>query len=398
MKIKLYNSVLKGTVSLPSSKSYTHRALICSSLCQGTSIINEPLFCDDTLSTIKLLRNLGVNITYTFNQIIVKSSGRWQIKGRLDCEDSATTLRMIIPVLSFFSDAFTIECSERLCERIKTEEIKDLAGLQITVAKDRVFVKGKVKNKISITHRLTSQWSSGALLLLPLSKGSLKTSQVGNPYLQMTMAMMKQFGVDVISSTEGLVCNNEYTQAQVTIEPDFSNGSFFLNMKELNRIKITNLKIAKTEQGDYEYQNMLKKYKGNEKEITFNMGKYPDLVIPLAFLASIKNNKKTVISGLEKLKYKESNRITSIVKTLKTLGAHIIYFNNTLYIEGQKSLPGGKSIDSFNDHRIIMGVVSIMKRIKEPIIIENCEAVSKSFPEFFRIYALIGGKYDFIVS
>lgn len=403
MNIKIYPSSLSGTVTIPPSKSITHRALICASLANGESIIYNPLFSDDTIATISCLKSLGVDIFTKDDRIIISGKSNYRIKGRLDAKDSASTIRFLIPIISVFYDEFTIYGSKRLMQRLKTEDLNLIKGLAFTINLDNVIVSGKLDRNLRICEKSTSQFISGLLLSQSLREGKLTIDSLDNPYIKLTLDVMKAFNVEYKNhQTIGMYKNIEYT-----VESDFSSASFFIAMMLNNKgLKIKGLNFNSI-QGDKRFINFLElmgaKFikdnnlficvDSNMRGIDLDLSLYPDLVPILAFVAAISKGVMR-IKGISKLEFKESNRIIALYKSLKSLGANIEIASNTLIIKGKDRLKGDCIISGENDHRIIMSLAAISSSVSKPFVIEGAQYVDKSFPDFFTCFYKIGGKYE----
>lgn len=397
MEVTIYPQKLKGEVIIPPSKSLTHRALICASLADGISTIYNPLYSDDTYATISCLKSLGVKIDEYKDKIIVHGVKEYSLRGRLDAKDSASTIRFLIPIISLFINDFTFYGSKRLMERINTPDLLALDGLKFTFALDCVNIKGKLNNNLHLSDNITSQFISGILFTTPYTNILLKNYD--NPYIDLTKSMINYF-----------LRNNKYEPQEIEIESDFSSASFFIAMMLNNDIKINNLHFNSL-QGDKRiisiFEEMGARFKkdsntltcllGMTNGITINLSKNPDLVPIVAAVASISKGRSR-ITGIEKLQYKESNRIKSIYESLKAIGADIEIENHDLIINGKEFLEGNNTISGFHDHRIIMSLVALSSKVKYPYVIKGYEDVKKSFPNFWDLYQLIGGKYDCKIS
>ena len=395
MKTTFYPSFLNGSINLPSSKSLTHRALICAALADGESQIINPLYCDDTLATMSCLKALGVEITSKDNALLIKSNKNLLIKDKIDVGESASTLRFLIPILLHFQDKVRIYASNRLIQRIQTKDLMSLKGLNFNFTSSYIEVFGKIEDDLVLSEEITTQWISGFLFTLPLTSLKLRVENQKNAYVKLTMDMMKSFGIDVNYRNNVFSSNNIYQPSKVLIEGDLSNASFFINMSRFYPIEINNYNQDSI-QGDVIYKDLVERIDSSIEMINIDMEDYPDLVIPLACFASV-SGKEIKLSNLKKLRYKESDRIASIADVLVRLGAKVKIEGNCLIIYGQNNLIGGVSVDSYNDHRIVMGLVSIASKVIKPFTILNCEAVNKSFPAFFNVYKSIGGIYEISV-
>lgn len=405
MDITIIPNQLTGEVLIPPSKSYTHRALICAGLSKGRSIINNPLFSDDTMMTINALRTFGVTININTNYLEVFGVEEFKVSGPIEVCDSASTLRFLLPILAISNDEFIIKGSRRLMERVNTSDLDKLIGLNIKVNDDNLHVKGKLEIKaIDIDDSLTSQLISGILFTLPITKKPFKRNS-NNSYVQLTMHMMMAFGIKFYANKEYMLTSGQYTNAQVEIESDYSNAAFFIVMAVLNKdIKLKGLKF-KSLQGDRAILSYLEKMgvvfnyqdfsiiKNNIHGIELDLSLTPDLVPVIAAIATVARG-RSVLTGLDKLVLKESNRIVSTYESLKALGADIEISANKLIINGKDKLAGGVTISSYNDHRIIMALCAISSKVLNPYTITNAEHISKSLPSFFELYRNLGGIYE----
>jgi 3-phosphoshikimate 1-carboxyvinyltransferase len=408
MKVKIYPGKLQGIVNVPQSKSLTHRALICASLCNTTSTINNYLTSEDTIATINCLCNLGVKIKQVDDKLIINGVSEYKIQGLLNVKDSASSLRFLLPLISLFNDNFRIYASRRLIERINTVDLDSLRGLHFTFGEDYVEVKGKLLNTdFQLSDEITSQWISGLMLTLPFTKSRLKINSIESNYIKMTMAMMKDFGIKLDYLDNYISClDSNYQSQEITIEGDLSSAAFLLTMAILNNeVRIQDLNLNSL-QGDLAFLDYVKQMginyqvdeglhfiNTNPKSHEFDLTYTPDLAPVLAALASVSDG-KTIIRGLKKLKYKESNRIEATYESLKNLGADIKIDGDDLIINGIVSLNGDIEVNSYNDHRIVMSLVAIASRIKKPFTILQADAVNKSFPNFFTLFKNLGGKYE----
>lgn len=407
MKVKVYPQPLSGTIIIPGSKSLTHRALICASLANGITSICHPLMSDDTLATIKCLQALGVKILIEEMCIKVCGVNKLIIQDELDAYESASTLRFLLPLISLWNHHFTIKASPRLLKRIDTADLHALKGLKIKINENDLEVEGKLEFPLYLKDDITTQWISGLLFTLPFNKGQLYVNKLNNQYILMTMDMMKEFNVVIKKNNNILSCDETtYLAKDIDIEGDYSHAAFFLTSAIFNRLKVKGLKLDSL-QGDRVFLMFLEKMGlkwqdddgvivshnrplGNQFDLSLN----PDLAPILAALASVSKG-TSILTGLNKLKYKESDRLLSTFHSLQALGAKIKIENDNLIIEGQEYLPGGTLINGFNDHRIIMSLVAISSQVITPFIITDAEAVSKSFPDFFERFAQLGGKYEY---
>jgi 3-phosphoshikimate 1-carboxyvinyltransferase len=408
MNVEIKPKNLAGEVEIPASKSLTHRAIICASLSVGKSIINNPLYCDDTLMTINAVKSFGVKVDIFQNHIEIEGVKEFKYNEIFDVGDSASTLRFLLPILAVSNQAFSIKGSKRLMRRIDTIDLKKLIGLNIEIHDDYINVKGKLDiEAIELNDNLTSQLISGILFTLPITRSKFKWKNINNPYIDLTIEMLKHFGVNMIYGEDYVFVEEKYNHTEIKIESDFSGAAFFIVMSVLNQdIKIKGLNINSI-QGDRavidylqemgvefnfenEYLEVVENpIKGINKDLTLT----PDLVPVMAAIAAVSQG-ITIFTGLEKLELKESDRLLSTCESLKTIGANIKIVNKNLVIDGKPFLDGGVTVSGYNDHRIIMSLVAVSSRVLKPFLITNAEYVNKSFPSFFDLFTTLGGKYE----
>jgi len=417
MNIKIYPSKLSGCVFVPSSKSLTHRYLICAALSKGKSVIEKPLISDDTLATITVLRNLGAKIKIKKDKIIVRGIRKPKKKPiSITILESATTLRVLLPILVLFSKHVTINSSKRLIDRIYTNDIFALKGLDFQRKNITLTVSGNFSEKeITLSGKITSQLISGMLIALPFlgSDYTLKIidTTFKNPYIALTLDAMKKFGIDFVieGNTIKIKEGSKYLKQNVTVEGDFSNGAVWLAASYLHKdIEVCNLNLDSL-QGDKEiityfkmmgvdftYANYTFKYKqGKLTGNTFNIEETPDLAPILVAIASVASS-NVIISGTEKLAYKESNRKLAIMEVVNSLGGCVKVKDDEIIIEGKEELKGGVIVNSYNDHRIVMATAILATISKNPVVIKNVEAVNKSYPNFFNDLASLGCKFEVV--
>ena len=402
MKAVIRNSSFGGKIKIPSSKSYTHRLLISGALYNyihntPVEIINI-LDCDDSIATLDILSNLGFIIRRINNNVLIEGYNKNDLP-LFNCNASGSTARFFIPILSYFYDNYSLKGIPKLISRLQTVDINDLNGLKVTFT-ENVEVKGKLNSDLySLSQKNTTQFISGMIFSMVLYGFKIKVDGVLNPYILMTIDSLRRFGFKIKVEEDrdySLISYMEYceiTEAKVEVEADHSNASYFHNINYLdnNCVLIDNLNYDSL-QGDKIYIEFLDKIR-NSKECTINIESCPDLGPALFALSSV-SGKLVTITGIEKLYLKESNRVDSMICNLNKLGADIEVVGKKVIVQGKDFLEGGATVDSFNDHRIVMALASIASKVKNPYTITNIEAINKSYPEFFSDYLKISGKVE----
>lgn len=387
MTIKITPCKLEGEVVIPGSKSLTHRALICASLAKGKSIIRNPLFSEDTKATISILEALGVKFEIGVDKIEVTPPKNFVLNGELSCYESGSTLRFLIPLLTLVTDSFKIKTSKRMIDRINTKDLDDLKGLKFRFDDDYIYVSGKLESNLTLSSKITSQWISGILFILPYTNINLKVDTFGS-YTQLTLDVLKEFGIN-INYNDGFKVLGSYKESNYTVEIDYSSAAFFIAMGLFNNIRIRNLG-NKSNQPDYRILEII----NNIDNITVcDMTNTPDIAMLVASIFSVYKGSRR-LTGLKKLELKESNRLLAIYEALKNLGADISLVDGDLVINGKDYLEGNTIINSYNDHRVLMSIASISSQIKNPFYLTDKDCVNKSLPNFYDLFTSIGGKYE----
>lgn len=415
MDLKMYPCSLRGNVVVPASKSITHRYLICAAFSNSKSEVHNPLICDDTLATISVLKHFGAKFKFEKDRIIVKGCGIPKIKERkLTILESATTLRMLLPLLVLFSSKLTITSTKRLIDRIYTSDLLALRGLNFQRKDHSIIINGKLEDKnLVLSGKITTQLISGILIALPYleENTTLKITDItfANPYLALTLDAMKKYGIKYEIDKDTIRVDNKqkYISHDTFVEADFSNGAVWLVASYIHHdISITGLNLDSL-QGDRKIVDYMKAmginftflnntftYESGEIiPINLNVNETPDLAPILVSLASFAKG-TLIIRGTGKLKYKESNRKLAIMEVINNLGGKVKVIDDDIIIQGTNTFEGGTTIDSYNDHRIVMATAILATVSLNPVIIKDFRVVNKSYPEFFSDLAKLGAKFE----
>lgn len=412
--IKLFPANLTGEIDIPPSKSLTHRALICASLSKGRSVITNVIFSDDILATIASLEHIGAKFIIEGNTVVVQGVKKLKYDGDvINCNESGSTLRFLIPLLSLSNKEVIFTGKESLIKRPQSiyQKIFEDDGLMFTQTKKEIVVKGSISpKKYVLEGDVSSQFFSGLLFALPLLKEDSKIITKGilesESYIDLTIDILEKFGIEIRRIEHGYYIrgNQQYTKANYRIEGDFSQAAFFLVAGVVNgNIKVNDLEHDSI-QGDKEIIDIIKHMKGkvvftengfvteksNTTGTTVDITNCPDLGPIIAVLGALSKGSTTIVNA-HRLRLKESDRIMSTVNTLSALGATIKNIGDKIVIYGKKELEGGVTVDSYNDHRIAMMTSIAVLRCKKEVTLTNSNAVTKSYPHFFEDYKSVGG-------
>lgn len=395
--VKIENSILNGTVTAPPSKSAAHRALICSFLAGGGSVF-------------PIINSKDMQATTGVIDALKRGDST------LNCIESGSTLRFMIPVAASLGKNVTFTGEGRLPERPVGEYLEILPKHNVKVESNGFLplsISGKLTNgTYEAAGDVSSQYITGLLLALANVDGDsaviLTTKLQSKPYVDMTVKVMADYGVDVKETEFGYLIhgNQQFKKLDYTVEGDWSQAAFFLVAGAIGGdVTVKGLDMSST-QGDKEIVNVIGNFGGNitvdDNEIRCFGGELkgteidasdiPDLVPIIAVLAAFAKG-KTVIKGAERLRYKESDRIESVVQNLKFLGAQVQETTDGMIINGGKKLNSAK-LKGFNDHRIVMAFSVAGLYIDGAVEIDDAESINKSYPSFFEDYNRLGGKAD----
>lgn len=427
MKAVIYPSFASGEVRIPSSKSVAHRAIICASLAKKESIISNIDFNDDILSTIFCLKQLGADILINNNSIIVKKGidiNDLKDEVVLNANESASTLRFLIPLSSKISKKVTFYGSERLISRPHSiyKSLYEKESKEFIINKDNIVLKGNLDTTtLEVDGSVSSQFISGLLFYLPLLEKDSKiiiTKEIESAsYIDLTISVLNSFGIEIKKESNVIYIKGcqSYIARDYVVEGDYSQAAYFLALGSLNgNIKLTNLNL-KSLQGDkaiLEILNRLNVKVENENEclivsktsnfsknLVFDLKDNPDLAPVLTVLLS-QINGDFCLTNVKRLKYKESNRITSLEEELMKLNINISHDENNIYIKGSTNIVLDNDIMLFshNDHRIFMAlaILAVLVNGRGKIIIDGAECINKSYPMFLSDLEKLNIKIDYI--
>lgn len=405
-EVLLLPSSLRGRLKVPLSKSAAHRALICSALAgEPCSLPAGETVSDDLRVTEAAVSSL--------------LSARGESEAAVDCGESGSTLRFLIPVAAALGipAVFTgrgrlpqrpvgayLECLPRHGVPCKTE-----GGLPLTI-------DGQLKpGNFFLPGNVSSQFITGLLLALPLLPGDseifLTTPLESSAYVDMTVQIMKAFGVTAVRTETGWAVpgNRKYRpNPGFRVERDWSQAAFFLaaglfggpvELEDLN---------PQSPQGDRAAEELFRRFGANVRwengvlaaspgagnspyGFVIDASQIPDLVPVLAAAAALLPGRRTAITRAGRLRLKESDRLAAMAEGLRRLGGRVRENADGLLVEGVTALKGGKA-EGRGDHRVVMALAVAALKSEEPVVLTDAESICKSYPDFFRDYNSLGGK------
>ena len=408
-----------ATVVIPGSKSVTNRALIMAALTKGAVSIKYPLWSDDTEAMIDCLNILGIKIEKRKNEVIVHGSiadiqnKRYELNARL----SGTTIRFITALSAVVPGVKSIYGVGHLNER----PIKDLAeGLQQLGADIRyerregfppliVHQANMIKRSLRINGNVSSQYFTALLMIAPVVGGltiEVEGNQISKPYIDITLEMMKKWGVSVQNNEYAsyVVPEGQYRMDEYIVEGDYSAAGYFAGIAALTGSTITleNLNPNST-QGDKKFLEIIQEMGnmvtwGNQsvtvegkgiKALNIDMENCPDQAQTLAVLAAFADG-KTKMTGVRSLRVKETERVLAVQEELDKMGVHTESSDeDTLIVYGGN--PHDAAIHTYHDHRMAMSFAMAGAKI-EGMKINDPDVVKKTFPEYWEKLKTIGVK------
>lgn len=419
MDVSITPHDLFGTVEAIPSKSCAHRALICASFANGTTNITCPYISEDIQVTVDCLKALGTTIARTkqgFRVVPAKGQNRPQ-SVQLNCKESGTTLRFLLPLLGALHVNATISAEGRLFSRPLDPLISELSahGMSFTWQSEKFLeVSGQLTSgSFELPGDISSQFISGLLLSLPLLSDSSTIQITGSiqskDYLVITEQVMGDFGVCATFDAQNAIYTIEpqhYVCPGVySIEGDWSNAAPWLAAGAIGQgIEVTGLSMQSS-QGDRAILAALslvgarvsRQQKGaacmmdHLRPFAISVSEVCDLAPVLAALAAfIPGTSK--LTNIQRLHLKESDRVQSICSTLRAFGVTVELSEDQteLVITGGKQ-PASCIVDSCNDHRIVMMAAILASYATGPVIITHAEAINKSYPLFFEHFKQLGG-------
>lgn len=400
-----------AVISIPGSKSYTHRALITSSLAQGVSFLTNALRSEDTIYTAQGLEKMGIKITWEKEGVRVEGKGGFLKKGaeNIYLGNSGTSMRFLTALAALREGRTCLDGNERMRERPMGELLRALSALKVKAYALKnngcppiiVESRGLAGGKVVIKGKESSQFLSALLLVAPYSQNDLIIEVEGElaskPYLDMTREVMSAFGVEVMGELPILYVRHgqRYLPQNYLIDGDASNASYFWAAAALTkgRVEVDNLR-PDSSQGDLKFLELLRrmgchikrKEKGIEvqgaplKGIEADLNSMPDVVPTLAVLGAFASG-ETIISHIEHLRYKESDRLKAVATELRKMGVKVEEGKDWLRIVGGQV--HGAEIETYQDHRLAMSF-AIAGLVIPGVKIKGEECVAKSFPNFWE--------------
>ena len=386
MNLRITPGPLEGTVTPPPSKSQAHRAILAQLLAGGGTVSNL-----ETSQDIEATQRCAAALKAQGTDLPL-----------LDCGESGSTLRFLIPIALALRGGGRFTGRGRLMDRPQKPyfDIFDEKGIFYEQKDGALTVKGELKpGEYRLPGNVSSQFVTGLLYALPLLEGEsrivLTSPLESRGYVDMTLDVLDRFGVRVEVLEDGfLVPGDQVFQARdFTIEADWSQAAFWMAAGLLGNPVLTVGLSDQSTQGDRVIDEHFASFAwGTWRTVEIDVSDCPDLLPPLAVMAAFHDG-ATRLTNAARLRLKESDRLATVTKMLTALGGQVEEGPDWLAIPGTRFLRGG-TVDGANDHRIVMAAAIAATRCTGPVTILGAEAVNKSYPTFWEEYKRLGGEFD----
>jgi 3-phosphoshikimate 1-carboxyvinyltransferase len=393
MNIRIFPGKLQGNIAAIPSKSQAHRLLICAAFADKQTTLICPDSNRDIEATADCLRALGAQIQRLEQGYLIIPISVIPEKAILNCEESGSTLRFLLPIAGALGVDATFQMAGRLPYRPLSplwEEMERMGCHLTRPTENTIRCSGQLRpGEYEINGGVSSQFITGLLFACALLEGSSHITIAGTleskPYVDMTLDALALFGRPINNYT--ITAGTFLSPGEITVEGDWSNAAFFLAAKALGSdISVSNLN-AESAQGD---MACAKLFGDLTQNISIQCGDIPDLVPILSVVAAA--NAGAAFENIRRLRLKESDRVASVTAMLSALGCQATATENTLTV-----MPGtlsGGTVDACGDHRIAMSAAIAATVAQGPVTILGAECVEKSYPAFWEEYKRLGGQYE----
>ena len=405
-----------GRIAAPPSKSMAHRAVLCAALAKGTSHLHHLAFSKDISATLGAAGRLCARVTTGENDAVVEGLGRFlPVDAPVDCCESGSTLRFLIPLASLTGQEVTFTGRGRLMERPQSvyKTLYQQQGLRFEQGADRLTVEGALTSgEYELAGNVSSQFISGLLFALPLLPGDSTLHLIppveSRSYIDMTRAVQAAFGVHsrwLDETTLLLPGGQQYRPCDYNVEGDYSQAAFPAVLGAVcGGVTITGL-APDTLQGDAAILDILRRcgavFTRTGDSVTFakaplhgvdiDLADCPDLG-PVLMVLGLLCKGITVIRNAERLRLKESDRIAAMEAELRACGGVLESDGGTITVHGcaERLHAPAAPLHGHNDHRVVMSLAVLAAAAALPLTVDDAEAIQKSWPGFFADAAPLG--------
>lgn len=411
------NSKLKGSVVIPPSKSLSHRSIIAAGLADGISNVDNIIQSNDIIATVNCMELINTEASYSDNKYIIKGNdGNFDVISSpiFQCNESGSTLRFMIPIGTLVNKPVEFAGKGKLTTRPLDPFFKIFNEQNIEYSYDDSLplkVDGTLRPGIfNIRGDISSQFITGLMYTLPLLAGdsiiNITTNLESKGYLDLTMDVLDQFGVDIQNNDYKqfiIKGNQKYKNQDYRVEGDYSQVAFWIVAGLIGgSITCEDMRFD-SKQGDREVLDIVKRMgaaltfsedainveKSETVATVIDGSQCPDIIPVLTVLAAVSKGETKIINA-SRLRIKECDRLKAISEELNALGADITELEDGLIIRGKEKLKGGY-VKGWNDHRIVMSLAVASLVCEEPVFIQGSDAITKSYPHFFEQFRELGG-------
>lgn len=391
MDVTIIPGPLAGRITPPPSKSQAHRAMLAMMLAGGGGALHN------------LSQSQDIEATKRCCAALKGSGAPCDGLPMLDCGESGSTLRFLIPVALALRGGGHFTGQGRLMERPQKPyfDLFDEKGIVYDQTYGVLTVSGRLTPGVyRLPGDVSSQFVTGLLYALPLLDGDseivLTSTLESRDYVAMTLDVLERFGVNIENDNferfrvQG---KQRFCPVDMTIEADWSQAGFWYAAQALgNAVEIAGMNMDSA-QGDKVIQALYYEHLAWAGDTVIDVSGCPDLVPPLAVMAAVRRGNTQIVNAA-RLRIKESDRLSAVTQVLRAMGADIAELPDGLIIVGQDSLKGGVTVDSHNDHRIAMMAAVAATVCEAPVTITGAECVRKSYPNFWEDYKTLGGRLE----
>lgn len=429
MKVTIQPSGLSGNIQAAASKSSMQRACAAALVAKGESTIYNPGHSNDDKAALDIIKRLGAEVSEQGDTLVITSNGVKPVAPEINCGESGLSIRMFTPLVALSKEKVTITGEGSLVTRPMNFFDEILPQLAVNINSNEgklpMAVQGPlVPANIEVDGSLSSQFLTGLLLAYAASvqqTGATVNETVtitvndlkSKPYIDLTLDVMQQFGLPVPENKDHrefvFTKQEPVTQTAArsyTVEGDWSGGAFLLVAGAIaGPITVRGLSPVSTQADKAILQALIDCNSGiaiEAKQIVIHPGKLkafafdatdcPDLFPPLVALAAYCEG-ETTIKGVSRLAHKESNRGITLQQEFGKMGVQVELKDDIMVIHGGKGLKGAV-VHSHHDHRIAMACAVAALKANGETIIEEADAINKSYPDFYEHLQQLGGVVD----
>lgn len=416
MLVHIEPSSPHGALAAPPSKSLAHRAVLCAALANGTSRVSHLEFSQDVQATLNAARQIGSRVLAEDDAVTIAAhEGFATLIRPVDCGESGSTLRFLIPILSLSGQKVRLTGRGRLLQRPLQvyADVLPAHGTRFAQTDKEVTVFGApLPGRFALPGDVSSQFISGLLLALPLLDRS-STIVIAPPfesrsYVELTRAVQAAFGVQSQwrgDSTLFIPGAQVYQPCNYTVEGDYSQAAFFAVLgAACGGITVTGLP-EHTAQGDAAILDILRRcgaapvrtadgWRFDKAPLTaadIDLADCPDLGPVLMVLGALCRG-TTVIRSASRLRLKESDRIAAMQAELAKFGIALQAEGDLVTVTGAPLHAPEAPLDAHGDHRVAMSLAVLALAAGVPADIDGAEAVAKSWPAFWKALGSLGAE------